>query len=76
MDLQINHDLKAFEVYTKEHYQDMLCTAEKEHNIAFLKKSHRDYRKPIRKKYAHLPAVASVELQDCTISPSFWINPV
>ncbi len=34
MDLPLNRN---FEIYTREHYQEMLCVAEKERTLAFIK---------------------------------------
>ncbi len=74
MDLQTNQNFAAFEVYTKEHYQEMLCAAEKERNLAFLKTRQRALAKPIRKRRDQRVAVPAVQLEECSISPSFWLN--
>ncbi len=76
MDLQINRNFNAFEVYTKEHFNDMLCYAEKERNIASLMQNHRKNHLTMRKNRARTEPIQSIQLQDCPISPSFWVNPV
>ncbi len=76
MDLQINRNFEAFEVYEKEHFQEMLCASEKARNLSFLKKANQNERKPIHKRQAHQVIEPVVQLEDCSIYPSFWLNPV
>ena len=71
MDLPMNRN---FEIYAKEHYQEMLCEAEKMRTLAFLKKARKNSRQPIRIKQPAQSPDPVLQLEDCPVSPSFWYS--
>jgi len=71
MDLQLNRN---FEIYAKEHFQEMLCAAEKERALAFIKKMHKISLQPIRKMQTVQAPIPASQVEDCPISPSFWYS--
>ncbi len=58
----MNHD---FDTFVKEHLQDILCEAEKEHALASLKKVHKSRSMRLQLKIPHPLNLPDVQLQDC-----------
>ncbi len=73
MDLPLNRN---FEIYTREHYQEMLCAAEKERTLAFIKKMNKTSHQPRRKIQPTQTPIPVIQVEDCPISPSFWYNSI
>ena len=71
MDLPLNRN---FEIYAKEHFQEMLCAAEKGRALAFIKKMHKTSHKPIRIIQPSQTTIPASQVEDCPISPSFWYS--
>jgi hypothetical protein len=60
-----------FDTFVKEHLQEILCEAEKEHALAQLKKPRLNYHKRIQLTLSRKLISVDIRLQDCAISPSF-----
>ncbi len=59
---------RDFDVFVKEHLQEILCLAEKEHSLALIKRASDHHHKRV---YIHHAHSTSPLVQDCAISPSF-----
>jgi hypothetical protein len=72
----MDHD---FDVFVKEHLDNILCEVEKNNALAKIKvrpaKSHKLFHINLHHK-VDMPVfdVPDVELQDCAVSPSFSFN--
>ena len=64
----MNHN---FDIFVKEHLQEILCEAEKEHALAFIRKVRIISHKQTQLKLTNQFEVSEVTLQDCAVSPSF-----
>jgi len=62
---------KDFDIFVKQHLEDVLCWVEKEHALAQLenerKKMYRHAAHPVHQR----SLVPIVQLQDCAVSPTF-----
>jgi len=67
----MNHN---FDIFVKEHLQEILCEAEKDHALAFIRKGHINSHKRAQLKLARQLTVPEIPLQDCAVSPSFSHN--
>ncbi len=65
---------RDFDVFVKEHLQDILCQVEKDQALAKIKPARVTHHAALQHKHSHHPQVAHPELQDCAISPSFSHN--
>ncbi len=65
---------RDFDVFIKEHLQDILCQVEKDRALAKIKQARVRHQEAMEHKHSHHPLVANPELQDCAISPSFSHN--
>ena len=63
-----------FDIFVKEHLQEILCQVEKEHALALIRKAHEEARIPASLNLPHHLHVYETQLQDCAISPSFSHN--
>jgi len=64
---------RGLEYYTNRPDQEMLCTAEKERALVVIRKTHNSFHQPFHyKNQLHALAIPAVQLQDCSVSPSFW----
>ncbi len=62
---------RDFDVFVKEHLQEILCLAEKEHSLALIKRTSDYHQKREHSKHRHHAHGTSPLVQDCAISPSF-----
>jgi hypothetical protein len=60
-----------FDVFVKEHLQEILCEAEKNHALSLLKAPRSDRPKQKHLKQAQMLMASDIQLQDCAVSPSF-----
>ena len=71
MDLPLNRNI---EIYTREHYQEMLCAAEKERTLALIRKMNKTSHQSKRKIQPTQTLIPVTQVEDCPISPSFWYS--
>ncbi len=64
----MNHN---FDIFIKAHLQEILCEAEKEHALAFMRKARINSHKRAQLKQARQLTVSEIPLQDCAVSPNF-----
>ena len=64
----MNHN---FDTFVKEHLQEVLCEAEKDHALAFMRKARGHSHKQAQMKLPHQLVVPELPVQDCAISSSF-----
>jgi hypothetical protein len=64
----MNHN---FDIFVKDHLQEILCEAEKELALAFIRKVRIISHKQAQLKLTNQFEVSEVPLQDCAVSPSF-----
>jgi hypothetical protein len=64
----MNHN---FDIFVKEHLQEILCEAEKDHALAFIRKVRINSHKRVKLKLSHQLTVSEIMLQDCAVSPGF-----
>jgi hypothetical protein len=60
-----------FDNFVKEHLQEILCEAEKEHALAFIKKAPTKTSERAQLKHPHPLTSSEILLQDCAVSPGF-----
>lgn len=64
----MKHD---FDIFVKEHLQEILCEAEKEHALDFIRKAHINTHKRAQLILPRQLTAPEIPLQDCAVSPSF-----
>jgi hypothetical protein len=60
-----------FDIYVKEHLQEILCTAEKSQALSRLNKIHPQLQKQDQQIKSLQLTIPEIQLQDCASSPSF-----
>jgi hypothetical protein len=60
-----------FDSFIKEHLQDILCEAEKNHALASIRKMHIKTHKWPQLKLPHHSTIPEIPLQDCAVSNSY-----
>ncbi len=60
-----------FDTFIKEHLQEVLCEAAKNHALSLLHKNHLNQHRPTALKTHRQLESPKVRLQDCAISPSY-----
>jgi hypothetical protein len=60
-----------FDTFVKEHLQEILCEAEKDHALAFIRKTRPNQHKRAQLKLPRQSVGPEIQLQDCAVSPSF-----
>jgi hypothetical protein len=63
----MNHN---FDIFVKEHLQGILCEAEKDHALAFIRKVRINSHKQAQLNLPCQFTVPEIPLQDCAVSPS------
>lgn len=66
--------IRDFDVFVEEHLQEVLCQAEKEQALTFVRKASAAMHASVRPEPLHYPDTTEIQLQDCAISPSFSHN--
>jgi hypothetical protein len=64
----MNHN---FDIFVKEHLQEIFYEAEKDHALAFMRKARINSHNQAQLKLPHQLPVPEIPLQDCAVSPSF-----
>ena len=60
-----------FDTFVKEHLQEILCEAEKDHALAFIRKTRPNQHKRAQLKLPSQSIVPESQLQDLAVSHSF-----
>lgn len=61
---------RNFDIFIKDHLQEVLCEAEKAHALAFLRKDSINAHQGAQLKLQHPLTVPEIPLQDCAASHS------
>jgi len=65
---------RDFDLFVKEHLQEVFCEIEKNHASALLKRARLDQPKQFQLKLSRKKVVPEIQLQDCIISTSLSHN--
>lgn len=65
---------RDFDILVKEHLQEILCEAEKNHALSLIKTTSFTHHKRVQLQLFRQRLVIEIQLQDCIISPSLSPN--
>lgn len=64
----MNHD---FDTFVKQHLEEILCQAEKEHSLAMIRKLQIHRHNSVKHSLLDHIQPHEVQVQDCAVSPNF-----
>lgn len=65
---------RDFDLFVKEHLQEVVCEVEKNHALAILRRARLDQHKRFQLKLPRMMDIPEIQLQDCAISTSLSHN--